>query len=127
MVGQYITCHALRDQCCRIISTLLQVFRRSAHKDITGMLGEQLQVLFHHHYLFFLVYFEILFVNCASAMQFLVSKLVECCVPSDSPSQLSTTHSSEVLSLLRSLTVEADPSLHNYIRVRFLVSGVEFT
>lgn len=90
MVGQYITCHALQDQCCRIISTLLQVFRRNAHKDITGMLGEQLQ--------------------------FLVSKLVACCIPSDSPSQLSTTQSSDVLSLLHNLTMEADPSLHNYIR-----------
>lgn len=46
MVGQYITCHALQDQCCRIISTLLQVFRRNAHKDITGVLGEQLQVYY---------------------------------------------------------------------------------
>lgn len=49
--------------------------------------------------------------------QFLVSKLVECCIPSGTSDQFSTSQSSQVMSLLHQLTVESDPSLHDYIRV----------
>ncbi|KAK1363096.1 serine/threonine-protein kinase ATM, partial [Heracleum sosnowskyi] len=83
MVGQFISCHAIQDQCCSIISTMLQI-SSPADEDITKMLGEQLQ--------------------------FLVSRLVECCIP------YGTTQSSQVMSLLHQLTVESDPSLHDYIR-----------
>ncbi|XP_017218492.1 serine/threonine-protein kinase ATM [Daucus carota subsp. sativus] len=89
MVGQFISCHAIQDQCCSIISTMLKI-SSPAHKDITRMLGEQLQ--------------------------FLVSKLVECCIPSGTSDQFSTSQSSQVMSLLHQLTVESDPSLHDYIR-----------
>ncbi|XP_059644264.1 serine/threonine-protein kinase ATM [Cornus florida] len=90
VVGQFIGCHALQDQCCRIICTLLKTFRSNPSKETTGVLGEQLQ--------------------------FLVSKLVACCIPSESSVELSSSQPSQVLSLLHQLTVDSDPSLYDYIK-----------
>ncbi|XAR50182.1 Non-specific serine/threonine protein kinase [Bertholletia excelsa] len=90
LVGQFFSCHALQEQCCHIISTLLQTFRSNPSQETAGVLGEQLQ--------------------------FLVSKLVACCTPLESNIGLSGTQSSLVLSLLNQLTVESDPSLYDYIK-----------
>ncbi|KAJ6760715.1 SERINE/THREONINE-PROTEIN KINASE ATM [Salix purpurea] len=89
LIGQFIGCHALQDQCCRIISALLNTFKGNSSKDIANVLGEQLQ--------------------------FLVSKLVACCIPSETSREIDT-RTYEVLSLLRQLTVGSDPSLHDYVR-----------
>ncbi|XP_058227343.1 serine/threonine-protein kinase ATM isoform X4 [Rhododendron vialii] len=90
LAGLFICCNGLQDQCCRIISSLLQTYRSSPSKETAGALGEQLQ--------------------------YLVSKLVGCCIPLVSNSDLSGTQSSQVLSLLNLLTVDSDPSLHDYIK-----------
>ncbi|XP_057952318.1 serine/threonine-protein kinase ATM [Malania oleifera] len=90
LVGQFIGCHALENQCCHIISTLLKIFEDNPSKEISGVLGEQLQ--------------------------FFVSKLVACCIPSEANGELVGTRSSQVVSLLRNLTVDSDPSLHDFIK-----------
>lgn len=90
LVGQYIGCHALQDQCCRIIGTLRKAFENDPSKEITSVLGEQLQ--------------------------FLVSKLVTCCIPSDANGENSPSGSSQVLSLLHQLVLHSAPLLHDYIR-----------
>ncbi|CAK7328912.1 unnamed protein product [Dovyalis caffra] len=90
LVGQFIGCDALQDQCCRVVSALLNTFKCNPSKDIASVLGEQLQ--------------------------FLVSKLVACCIPSETSGEISGTRAYEVLSLLRQLTVGSDPSLHDYVR-----------
>ncbi|KAK9278063.1 hypothetical protein L1049_027621 [Liquidambar formosana] len=90
LVGQLIGCISLQDQCCRIISKLLETFKSNPSKEIVGVLGEQLQ--------------------------FLVSKLVACYIPSETNGELSGTRPSQVLSLLHQLTVDSDPSLYDYIR-----------
>ncbi|CAB4280796.1 unnamed protein product [Prunus armeniaca] len=90
LVGQFIGCRALQDQCCRIISALLKTFKSNPSKEIISVLGEQLQ--------------------------FLVSKLVACCIPTEAKGEQSGSRSSQVLSLLLELTVDSDPSLHDYIR-----------
>ncbi|XP_038683516.1 serine/threonine-protein kinase ATM isoform X2 [Tripterygium wilfordii] len=89
LIGQFIGCRALRDQCCRIISVLLETCRSNLSPEIINVLGEQLQ--------------------------FLVSKLVECCIQSEGSVKLSGTRS-QALSLLHQLTVYSDPSLHEYVR-----------
>lgn len=89
LIGQFIGFYALQDQCCRIVSALLKAFRDNPSKEIFNVLGEQLQ--------------------------FLVSKLVACCIPSEA-NEPSGSRSSQVLSLLLQLTVDSDPSLHDYIR-----------
>jgi ataxia telangiectasia mutated family protein len=53
-------------------------------------------------------------------LQFLVSKLVACCIPSEANGEHSGTRLSQVLSLLLQLTVNSDPALYDYIRVGFL-------
>ncbi|XP_010663180.1 serine/threonine-protein kinase ATM isoform X4 [Vitis vinifera] len=90
LVGQFFGFNALQDQCSRIISMLLESFKSNPSKEIIGVPGEQLQ--------------------------FLVSKLVACCIPSETNAELSGTRSSQVLSLLHQLTIGADPSLYDYIR-----------
>ncbi|KAF9625359.1 hypothetical protein IFM89_022141 [Coptis chinensis] len=90
LVGQFIGCQALQEQCCVILSKLLEVFKNNPTKDITSVLGEQLQ--------------------------FLVSKLIACCIPSESTGELSGVPPPQVLSLLHQLTVSSDPSLFDYIR-----------
>ncbi|CAL5444633.1 unnamed protein product [Camellia sinensis] len=90
LVGQFVGCHALQDQCCHVISSLLQSFRSKPSKETARVLGEQLQ--------------------------FLVSKLLACCIPPESNSDLSGTQSSQVVSLFNQLTVDSDPLLHDYIK-----------
>ncbi|KAL0315150.1 UNVERIFIED_CONTAM: Serine/threonine-protein kinase ATM [Sesamum calycinum] len=91
LVGQFVGCQYLMDQCCHIISTLLKISRDSPSGESTRVLGEQLQ--------------------------FLVSRLVAYCVPSESCGNLSATALSQVVSLLQQLTVGSDSSLYEYIKV----------
>lgn len=51
-------------------------------------------------------------------VQFLVSKLVACCIPSENNPELHVMQSSRVLSLLHQLTVDADPALYDCIKVQ---------
>ncbi|KAI3684521.1 hypothetical protein L6452_33745 [Arctium lappa] len=90
LVGQFIDYDPLQDQCCRIISTLLKTLKDNQSKYGIDVLGEQLQ--------------------------FLVSKLVECFIPSQSDFKHSRTQPSEALSLLHELVVDSDPSLHKLIK-----------
>jgi ataxia telangiectasia mutated family protein len=46
--------------------------------------------------------------------------LVTCCLPNDKEGGHANGDSSKVLSLLRQLTVDADPLMSDYIRVRFV-------
>ncbi|CAO2819072.1 unnamed protein product [Amaranthus hypochondriacus] len=90
LVCQFMSSRALQDQCCRMISIMLKMFMTNPSTETTHILGEQLQ--------------------------FLVPKLVACCIPLGSIAEKSCTSSSKVLSLLHLLTVDSDPSLHDYIR-----------
>ncbi|KAK7317181.1 hypothetical protein RJT34_01188 [Clitoria ternatea] len=89
LIGPMIGCHTLQDQCCRILSALLVTLKKNPSPDIIRMLGDQLQ--------------------------FLVSKLVECCIPSKTKGSCDTT-ASQALSLLRMLTVDSESSMHDYIK-----------
>ncbi|XP_062116268.1 serine/threonine-protein kinase ATM isoform X5 [Humulus lupulus] len=89
LIGQFIGCDALQDQCFHIISALLNTIKHNPSKEMMTVLGEQLQ--------------------------FLVSKLVACCIPSKANGEQSGTKSSQVLPLLLQLTVDSDPSLYDYI------------
>ncbi|XP_070053596.1 serine/threonine-protein kinase ATM isoform X3 [Nicotiana tomentosiformis] len=90
LIGQCLDLDALLDQCCRMISSLLKIFKIKQLEGTTVVLGEQLQ--------------------------FLISKLVMCCISSESSPKLSADTSSQVLSLLSQLTLDSDPSLHEYIK-----------
>nr|XP_029123739.1 serine/threonine-protein kinase ATM isoform X3 [Elaeis guineensis] len=90
IVGQDIGNQPLQKQCCAILSTLLEAFKVDPSKEVVSVLGEQLQ--------------------------FLVSKLVACCIPAENKREPSCVHSSGLLSLLNQLTVDADLSLYDYIR-----------
>ncbi|KAL3529546.1 hypothetical protein ACH5RR_008868 [Cinchona calisaya] len=90
LVGQCIGRHALLDQCCRVISMLLKIYKDCPSDDTTNVLGEQLQ--------------------------FLVSKLVFCCLPSEYDGENPFACSSEVLPLLHQLILHSDTSLHEYIK-----------
>ncbi|KAL0417040.1 UNVERIFIED_CONTAM: Serine/threonine-protein kinase ATM [Sesamum latifolium] len=90
LVGQFVGCQYLMDQCCHVISTLLKISRDSPSGESTRVLGEQLQ--------------------------FLVSRLVAYCVPSESCGNLSATALSQVVSLLQQLTLGSDSSLYEYIK-----------
>ncbi|KAL6513039.1 hypothetical protein OROMI_034636 [Orobanche minor] len=90
LIGQFIGCHYLTDQCCYIISTLLKISKDNPSVETTRVLGEQLQ--------------------------YLVSKLVARCVPSASCGNLSAAASSQLLLLLEQLTIGSDPSSYEYIK-----------
>ncbi|PIN15510.1 Non-specific serine/threonine protein kinase [Handroanthus impetiginosus] len=90
LIGKFIGCHSLMDQCCYIISTLLKISRDNLSEETTRVLGEHLQ--------------------------FLVSKLVASCVSSESNANLSTTASPQVVLLLQQLTIGSDSSLYEYIQ-----------
>ena len=53
-------------------------------------------------------------------LQFLVSKMVACCIPSEANGENFGTRLSQVLSLLLLLTMDSDPAFHDYIKVGFL-------
>ncbi|KAF7806084.1 serine/threonine-protein kinase ATM-like [Senna tora] len=90
LVGPFIGCHALQDQCIRIVHGLLILLEKNPSPESMSAVGEQLQ--------------------------FLVSNLVACCIPSKGKQGCHSTKLSEVLSLLRMLTVDSDPSMYDYIR-----------
>ncbi|XP_019197259.1 PREDICTED: serine/threonine-protein kinase ATM isoform X3 [Ipomoea nil] len=90
LVGLCIGIDTLLDQCCSIISSLLKIFKINQSEGTTGAIGEQLQ--------------------------FLVSKLVKCCIPSDRNHKHTVEASSKVLLLLHQLTLDAHPSLYEYIK-----------
>uniref|UniRef100_A0A7N0V2B4 Uncharacterized protein n=1 Tax=Kalanchoe fedtschenkoi TaxID=63787 RepID=A0A7N0V2B4_KALFE len=90
LVGLYIRSSDLQGQCCQIISTTLQTSYDLQSQRTPAVLGEQLQ--------------------------FLVSMLVDCCLPNEPSLEISTQHSSPIVSLLRQLTVDSDSSLQEYVR-----------
>lgn len=100
-------------QCCRIISTLLKISGDNPAGQTTRVLGEQLQVKSH---LYVSDVRIILDTNGVAFLQFLVSKLVPCCVPCESYDKISAT-ASQLVSLLHQLTIGTDSSLHEYIKV----------
>lgn len=119
MIGPLVGCHALRDQCCRVLSALLLQFNMNPSANITCMLGEQLQA----YILSFLVFWTPGFLfrsvfNSLCTVQFLVSTLVACCIPSETKESCSST-TSQVLSLLRMLTVDTDSSMYDFVKVSF--------
>ncbi|XP_027337565.1 serine/threonine-protein kinase ATM [Abrus precatorius] len=89
LIGSLIECDALQDQCCCILSALFLLLKKNLSTDMTSMLGEQLQ--------------------------FLVSKLVTCCIPSKTKESFDST-TSQALSLLHMLTVDSDSSMYDHIK-----------
>ncbi|CAN0900398.1 Serine/threonine-protein kinase ATM [Linum grandiflorum] len=90
LTGQFIDTKALQDQSCRIISCLLLTFEENPSEVIFNVQGDQLQ--------------------------FLVSKLVGCCMDIVTIKGSSDATSSSVFALLRQLIVKSDPLLHDYVR-----------
>ncbi|XP_057988495.1 serine/threonine-protein kinase ATM isoform X2 [Hevea brasiliensis] len=45
LIGLFIDCHDLQDQCCRVISALLKTFKSNPSKEVVRVLGEQLQLV----------------------------------------------------------------------------------
>ena len=123
LIGQFIGSHALQDQYWGIISALLRNFKSNPSKDqcagrttsgICHLLITKSQVfcpILSQHLL--------LSSDCV-LLQFLVSKLVACCIPSEANGEDSGTRLSQVLSLLLLLTVDSDPAFYDFIRVGFL-------
>ncbi|XP_031496138.1 serine/threonine-protein kinase ATM isoform X2 [Nymphaea colorata] len=89
LIGQCIEFPVLEEKCCFLISLLLENFRNNSSSDSISVLGEQLQ--------------------------FLVSKLVACCISVDQRDRCTNMPSSSALFLLHKLIVEADESLYGYI------------
>ncbi|KAJ3700717.1 hypothetical protein LUZ61_004422 [Rhynchospora tenuis] len=90
IIGNFIQMRPLQDQCCIILSKLTEAFNVDPTKDTISVLGKQLQ--------------------------FLVSRLVASCISTGNCEEGSISHSSNVVSLLHQLTVDASPSLYDYIR-----------
>ncbi|XP_048590826.1 serine/threonine-protein kinase ATM isoform X1 [Brassica napus] len=90
LVGQFISSPSLQDQCCSIASCLLDSFRSNPAKEIVSVLGDQLQ--------------------------FLVSKLVTCCIDAEANSKVSGSKSSQLVNLLHKLIANSESSLHEDIR-----------
>ncbi|XP_020591737.1 serine/threonine-protein kinase ATM [Phalaenopsis equestris] len=90
IMGQNVGIQPLQDHCCTVLSALLEVFKAEPTAEAINVLGEQLQ--------------------------FLISKLVACCIPSRSRGNGCTIPSSQVINLLCQLTVDADPSLYVFIK-----------
>ncbi|XP_019058626.1 PREDICTED: serine/threonine-protein kinase ATM isoform X2 [Tarenaya hassleriana] len=88
LIGKFISYHALQDQCCVIFSYLLDSFISNSTKEAVSVLGEQLQ--------------------------FLVSKLVTCCINAET--NIKGSGPSVALNLLHKLIVDADSSLYDDIR-----------
>lgn len=123
LIGQCLDLDALLDQCCRMISSLLKIFKIKQLEGTTVVLGEQLQVDVTEALILIFIYIIYaitqVFFNLLPffPLQFLISKLVMCCISSESSPKLSADTSSQVLSLLSQLTLDSDPSLHEYIKV----------
>ncbi|CAL4957640.1 unnamed protein product [Urochloa decumbens] len=90
IVGNYIQHKPLQDQCCNILSKLLASFDGNTSAETVEVLGRQLQVV--------------------------VPKLITACLTNEKEERSGTADSSRALSLLRQLTVDADPLLYDYIR-----------
>ncbi|CAN8254904.1 unnamed protein product [Cochlearia groenlandica] len=90
LVGQFIAYPSLQDQCCSISSCLLDSFKSSPAIEIVSVVSEQLQ--------------------------FLVSKLVTCCINAEADSKVSGPKSSQPASLLHKLVINSEPSLDEDIR-----------
>ncbi|CAN1347706.1 Serine/threonine-protein kinase ATM [Linum perenne] len=90
LTGQFIDTKALQDQSCRIISSLLSTFEENPSDVIFNVQGDQLQ--------------------------FLVAKLVGCCMRFVTIEGSSGVKSSSVFALLRQLVVKSDLSVHDYVR-----------
>lgn len=90
LVGQFIGYPSLQDQCCSIASCLLDLFKSNPAKEIVSVLGDQLQ--------------------------FLVSKLVTCCIDAEADTKISGAKSSQLVNLLHKLVVSSDSSLNEDIR-----------
>lgn len=124
LIGQCLDLDALLDQCCRMISSLLKIFKIKQLEGTAVVLGEQLQVdatevlILIFIYIIYAITLQVFF-NLLPffPLQFLISKLVMCCISSESSPKLSADTSSQVLSLLSQLTLDSDPSLHEYIKV----------
>jgi hypothetical protein len=119
LIGPLIGCPALLDQCCSILSALLISYKKHLSADITSMLGEQLQVymvslftMFSIHLISYSIIYNLSFV------QFLVSKLVACCIPSERKESRDS-FVSKGLPLLHKFTLKSDPSMHDYVKVSF--------
>lgn len=84
--------HDLQDQCCHLMSSLLDIFKLLPSEEISHVVGSQLQSV--------------------------VSKLVACYLSSDHviAGERTVEPSSQVLLLLHRLTMDADCSLYNYIK-----------
>ncbi|XP_024013824.1 serine/threonine-protein kinase ATM [Eutrema salsugineum] len=99
LVGQFIGSPSLQDQCCSIASCLLDSFKSNPAKEIVSVLGDQLQ--------------------------FLVSKLVTCCIDAEADSKVSGSKSSQLVNLLHKLIVNSEPSLDEDIRDLELFPDIE--
>jgi ataxia telangiectasia mutated family protein len=90
IVGNYVQRKPLQGQCCNILSKLLASFDGNSSAGTVEVLGRQLQVV--------------------------VPKLITACLTNEKEERSGTADSSGLLSLLRHLTVDADPLLYDYIR-----------
>ncbi|XP_072965614.1 serine/threonine-protein kinase ATM isoform X2 [Typha angustifolia] len=90
IVGHFLLSRPLQEQCCVILSKLIDTYKTNPPKEIASVLGEQLQ--------------------------FLVSKLVACLIPPKHQDETAIEHSAGIVSLLHQLIVDADPSLYDYIK-----------
>ncbi|PVH39126.1 hypothetical protein PAHAL_5G442300 [Panicum hallii] len=90
IVGNYVQQKPLQGQCCNILSKLLASFDGNSSAGTVEVLGRQLQVV--------------------------VPKLITACLTNEKEERSGTADSSGLLSLLRHLTVDADPLLYDYIR-----------
>jgi ataxia telangiectasia mutated family protein len=98
----------------------LAAFNANSSTETVAVLGMQLQVIFTNNVLYITscTSVNLLFSNVLA--QLLVPKLVTCCLPNDKEGGHANGDSSKVLSLLRQLTIDADPLMSDYIRVRFV-------
>lgn len=112
----------MQDQCCRILSSLLDFVENNASHEIITALGEQLQVpVLPIQYFLCYVLLYLQADRSVILLQFLVSKLVESCCLSNTNGGNSQPGFSYVLSVLCQLILQSNPSLHDYIRVRSIL------
>jgi len=96
---------------------------RSTYRQISLVcLGNSSRFILFHFYnvINSFDFFIPLFTTLCSA-QFLVSKLVACCTPSQRKESCDSVVS-RALSLLHMFTLDSDPSLHDYVKVSFFYS-----